>query len=61
MPAQTAEIIDLQAYRQSRNKPAHDARTTETQASFVMHPVLMWVPFWGIVPVMAMGVAAHGA
>ncbi|ATN37437.1 hypothetical protein ACO34A_27090 (plasmid) [Rhizobium sp. ACO-34A] len=61
MPVQTADIIDLQAFRQSRNKPAPGGQNAAGKASFVMQPVLMWVPFWGFVPVMAMGVAGYGA
>lgn len=60
MQAQTADIIDLQAFRQSRNKPVPHEQNAVGKASFVMHPVLMWVPFWGFVPVVAMGVAGHG-
>lgn len=61
MPAQTANIIDFQAYRQSRSKPAHSTSTSATPVSFAMRPVLMWVPYWGFFPVMAVGVAGYDA
>lgn len=56
MPLQTADIIDFQAYRQSRRQ----ADTAAAPVSFAMQPVLMWVPFWGFVPVMAMGIPGYG-
>lgn len=59
MSAHTANVIDLQAYRQSRNKLAPDIRGAAGHTSFVMQPVLMFVPFWGFVPVMAVGIAGH--
>ncbi|ANM12860.1 MULTISPECIES: hypothetical protein [unclassified Rhizobium] len=60
MPMQTADVIDLQAYRQARSKHAPDAAKVAASVSFAMQPVLMWVPYWGFVPVMAMGIAGHG-
>ncbi|RUM08824.1 hypothetical protein [Rhizobium chutanense] len=65
MPLQTADVIDFQAYRLSRSKDASDALKAATPVSlpvsFAMQPVLMWVPYWGFVPVMAMGIAGYGA
>lgn len=61
MPVNTADIIDFQAYRQSRSKPVNEAINTAVPVSFAMQPVLMWVPYWGFVPVMAMGVTGYGA
>ncbi|MBB3299962.1 hypothetical protein CO662_05345 [Rhizobium anhuiense] len=60
MPLQTADVIDFQAYRQSRCKDAADASKALAPASFAMQPVLMWVPYWGFIPVMAMGIAGYG-
>lgn len=60
MAVQTADVIDFQAYRQSRSKPAPDAFKAVMPVSFAMQPVLMWVPYWGFVPVVAMGVAGYG-
>ncbi len=57
MPVQTADIIDFQAYRQSRSRQTHAA---VSPTSFAMQPMLMWVPYWGFVPVMAMGMPGHG-
>ncbi|MDK4734313.1 hypothetical protein [Rhizobium sp. CNPSo 3490] len=60
MPVQTADVIDFQAYRQSRSRHA-DAAKPSAPVSFAMQPVLMWVPYWGFVPVIAMGIAGYGA
>lgn len=60
MQAQTADVIDFQAYRQSRIKPHPTERAAVNTASFVMQPVMMFLPFWGFVPVMTMGVAGYG-
>jgi hypothetical protein len=60
MPLQTADVIDFQAYRQSRSKGSSDAFKATAAVSFAMQPVLMWVPYWGFVPVMAMGIAGYG-
>ncbi|CAN7653894.1 hypothetical protein [Pararhizobium sp. LjRoot238] len=61
MAVQAANVIDLQTYRQARanqNKP----RGEEAKAvSFAMQPVMMWMPYWGFVPMMVMGRASHGA
>ena len=37
-----------------------DALKATAPVSFAMQPVLMWVPYWGFVPVMAMGIAGYG-
>ncbi|MBX5043798.1 hypothetical protein HJB51_24520 [Rhizobium lentis] len=60
MPVQTADVIDFQAYRQSRSRPADTVKAI-APVSFAMQPVLMWVPYWGFVPVMTMGIAGYGA
>ena len=60
MSVQMADVIDFQAYRQARSKHAETVRAT-APVSFAMQPVLMWVPYWGFVPVMAMGIAGYGA
>ena len=59
MQLQTADVIDFQAYRQSRSKHADVVQAT-APVSFAMQPVLMWVPYWGFVPVMAMGTPGYG-
>ncbi|PZM15502.1 hypothetical protein [Rhizobium tubonense] len=61
MPAQTADIVDFQAYRQSRSKSANVEHKAAAPVSFSMHPMLMWMPFWGFVPVLAVGVAGYGS
>ncbi|MBB6219396.1 hypothetical protein GGE66_000340 [Rhizobium leguminosarum] len=60
MPVHTADVIDFQAYRQAHSKRAEPVKAT-APVSFAMQPVLMWVPYWGFVPVMAMGIAGYGA
>lgn len=61
MAVQAANVIDLQSYRQARarqNKPSgEEARAV----SFPVQPVMMWVPYWGFVPMMVMGSTSHGA
>ncbi len=56
MPLQTAKVIDLQAYRQSREQ----AERPSVAVSLPMQPMLMWVPYWGFVPFMAMGISGNG-
>jgi hypothetical protein len=57
MAAQTATVIDLQSYRQSRAKAASSPVVAVPHA-VPMQPMLVWVPYWGFMPVMMMG---HGA
>ncbi|WP_200953551.1 hypothetical protein [Rhizobium sp. Root483D2] len=57
MAAQTATVIDLQSYRQSRAKAASLPAVAVPHA-VPMQPMLVWVPYWGFMPVMMMG---HGA
>lgn len=51
MAAESAKIVDLQAYRIARGK----APVPSVQAALPvngMQPVMMWVPVWTFVPVM---------
>jgi hypothetical protein len=61
MPTQTADVIDLQAYRKSRSQ-AHTegAPRIAYMAPFAMQPVFMWVPLWGFMPVMTVGLTGYG-
>ncbi|WP_259667480.1 hypothetical protein [Rhizobium lentis] len=40
MPVQTADVIDFQAYRQSRSRPADKVKAI-APVSFAMQPVMM--------------------
>lgn len=60
MQVQTAEVIDLEAYRQSRNKVSHASAEMPQPWQYAMQPVLMWVPYWGLVPMMVVGTTGYG-
>jgi hypothetical protein len=61
MSVQTANVIDLKAYRQARTKQSEPSVATPNRYSYAMQPVMMWMPYWGFVPVMVMGSTSHGA
>ncbi len=61
MPVQTANVVDLQAYRQARVKQNQPSVKVHQPFSYAMQPVLMWSPYWGFVPMMVMGSMSHGA
>lgn len=58
MAAQTATVIDLQSYRQSRAKADAAPAVSAARPTVAMQPMFVWVPYWGFMPVMMMG---HGA
>jgi hypothetical protein len=60
MQVQTAEVIDLQAYRQSRNRTNPVFTEMPQTWPYAMQPVLMWVPYWGLVPMMVVGTTGYG-
>lgn len=61
MSLQTADVIDLQAYRRARAKVGMPGVEQRPPFSYAMQPVLMWMPYWGFVPMMMMGSTSHGA
>jgi hypothetical protein len=60
MPVLKADVVDLQAYRQARAKQRQSSVETTIPVSYSMQPVMMWVPFWGFVPMMMMGATGYG-
>ena len=61
MSVQTANVIDLNAYRQARARHTQPSTAPSVQRSYSMQPMMMWMPYWGFVPVMMMGSTSHGA
>lgn len=54
MAAESAKIVDLQAYRETRRKMAEPTPPSPVAIPFNgIQPVMMWVPVWAFVPVMA--------
>lgn len=55
MAAESAKIVDFQAYREARGKPADPAQPTPAMAPFnSLQPVMVWVPVWTLFfPMMA--------
>lgn len=54
MAAESAKIVDFQAYRNARRKAAEPAAPTPAMMPFNgMQPMMMWVPVWTFFPVMA--------
>lgn len=54
MAAESAQIVDFQAYREARRSTV--APSFPAQAALQptgMHPMVMWVPVWTFFPVMA--------
>ncbi|WP_439623312.1 hypothetical protein [Shinella sp.] len=54
MAAESAKIVDFQAYRNARRKAAEPAAPMPAMMPFNgMQPMMMWVPVWTFFPVMA--------
>lgn len=53
MAAESAKIVDFQAYRDARRKPAAPAAAAATGQAFNgLQPMMVWVPVWTFVPMM---------
>lgn len=59
MPMSAANVIDLEAYCRARVEQSYQASLPKL-VSYTMQPVMMWLPYWGYVPVMMMGAVDHG-
>ncbi|SCX35354.1 hypothetical protein [Agrobacterium rosae] len=61
MPVHTANVIDLTAYRQAQAKENQPSVAKFIPHSYAVQPVMMWMLYWGFVPIMMMGSTSHGA
>lgn len=53
MAAENAKIVDFQAYRDARRKPAAPVAALPTGQAFSgLQPMMVWVPVWTFVPMM---------
>lgn len=52
MAAESAKIVDLQAYRNARSKPVSPAHVAEMAPFSGMQPMMVWVPVWTFFPMM---------
>ncbi|WP_411032756.1 hypothetical protein [Shinella sp. BYT-45] len=54
MAAESAKIVDFQAYRDARRKASAPPPAPQTAMPLAgMQPMMMWVPVWTFFPVVA--------